>query len=174
MKYFFVAPVIRPAVVMYDELIDEMSQIQACSFANGKANLVIVSGTSLQFPYLIEFMAYAVAGGARVLYIDPEATSDVPLYMLTNPDLAQALFQMAPHTHEIRPRGLTPAPGMLLEQAGLQFFPLPGAEIFRIELKALSCSVVVMAISGEKKGPGVPLVKRAATGPLFHDRMMTV
>lgn len=87
MKDYFEAPVIRPTVVMFDELIDEMSQIQACSFANGKANLVIVSGTSLQFPYLIEFMAYAVAGGARVLYIDPEATSDVPLYMLTNPDL---------------------------------------------------------------------------------------
>ena len=87
MKDFFVAPVIRPAVVMFDEMIEEMSHIQACTFANGNANLVIVSGTSLQFPYLIEFMACAVAGSARVLYIDPEATSDVPLYMLTNPEL---------------------------------------------------------------------------------------
>lgn len=86
-KDYFEGPVIRPTVVMFDELIDEMSQIQACSFANGKANLLVVSGTSLQFPYLIEFIAYAVAGGARVLYIDPEATPNVPLYMLTNPVL---------------------------------------------------------------------------------------
>lgn len=87
MRHFFEAPVIRPSVVMFNEYLDEARQLQAMHYANRQAHLLVVSGTSLQFPYLIEYIAYAVAGGARVLYVDPQASADVPLYQIANPAL---------------------------------------------------------------------------------------
>ncbi|MCY1440826.1 hypothetical protein D9M71_571150 [compost metagenome] len=36
---------------------------------------------------------------------------------------------MAPQMREISARGSIPAPGMVLQHTGLQFFPLPGAQI---------------------------------------------
>lgn len=67
--------VIRPSVVMFNENINDEHYSRAADFA-AKTDLLIISGTSMQFPYLIYFVTLAVQRGAMVVYIDPQAEVD--------------------------------------------------------------------------------------------------
>lgn len=71
--------VIRPDVVLFGEMIDENKLNVAIDYAS-KVDLVIVTGTTLQFMYLIAILASAVEAGAKVIYIDPEADANHPMF----------------------------------------------------------------------------------------------
>lgn len=64
--------VVRPTVVMFNENINDEHYSRAADFA-AKADVLIISGTTMQFPYLVYFVSLAIQRGAIVLYIDPEA-----------------------------------------------------------------------------------------------------
>lgn len=66
---------IRPSVVMFEEFIADAHYNKAMEFAR-QADLVIITGTSMQFPYLMQFVAQAAQRGAMVVYIDPHAEVD--------------------------------------------------------------------------------------------------
>ncbi|WP_342030333.1 SIR2 family NAD-dependent protein deacylase [Pseudomonas sp. CFBP 13719] len=75
---------IRPDVVMFGENVDENDMNRAIDYAM-KVDLVIVTGTTLAFLYLIAILAAAVEAGAKVIYIDPEADREHPMFY-TAPD----------------------------------------------------------------------------------------
>lgn len=83
----YTAPVIRPEVIMFDELLKDETLGGAMAFARSKPDLLVICGTTLQFPYLIEILANAAVTGAVVLYVDPMAGEYNPLFGLINPDL---------------------------------------------------------------------------------------
>ncbi|WP_274644325.1 SIR2 family NAD-dependent protein deacylase [Pseudomonas serbica] len=84
---FYEAPVIRPSVVMFEELLNEDALGRAMSYARTRPDLLVISGTTLQFPYLIEMVGNAAVSGAEILYIDPMAGQYNPMFHLLNPDL---------------------------------------------------------------------------------------
>lgn len=84
---FYDAPVIRPSVVMFEELLNEDSLSRAWAYARSGPDLLVISGTTLQFPYLIEMVGLAAVAGAEILYIDPMAGQYNPMFLLLNPDL---------------------------------------------------------------------------------------
>jgi NAD-dependent deacetylase len=77
---------IRPDVVLFGEDIKEENYEKAMAHAY-HANLLIISGTTLQFPYLVYPITAALANSALVLYVDPEARSDNPMFLLIPPQL---------------------------------------------------------------------------------------
>lgn len=81
---------IRPTVVMFNEFIDNDHYDKAAAFAS-TADVLIISGTSMQFPYLFRMVGLAIEHGAVIVYIDPEAE--------VNP----AWFQVSMHTSRTKP-----------------------------------------------------------------------
>lgn len=77
---------IRPDVVLFGENIDmgnfEKALRHACS-----TNLLIISGTTLQFSYLVNFIAAAASNNAEIIYIDPQASTNNPMLNLIPPHL---------------------------------------------------------------------------------------
>lgn len=87
--------VIRPSIVLFNENINDDHYSRAADFAL-KADLLIISGTSMQFPYLIYFVTLSIQRGAMVVYIDPEAE--------VNPDwFVDGWGQRFTHTASMRP-----------------------------------------------------------------------
>jgi len=76
--------VIRPDVVLFGELVNQDNLNRAIDYAM-KVDLVIITGTTLGFLYLIAILAAAVEAGAKVIYIDPEADREHPMFY-TAPD----------------------------------------------------------------------------------------
>jgi NAD-dependent deacetylase len=72
---------IRPDVVLFGELINQVHFDQAMAFAK-TTNYLILSGTTLMFPYLAGFIHTALEYGAEVIYIDPEASSQAPMLQI--------------------------------------------------------------------------------------------
>lgn len=70
---------IRPDVVMFGENVNEDNLFRAIDYA-AKTDLVIITGTTLGFYYLIAILATAVEAGAKVIYIDPEADREHPMF----------------------------------------------------------------------------------------------
>lgn len=66
---------IRPSVLMFGEYLEVELYDKAMAFA-AKADVVIISGTSMQFEYLWSFVGKAADDGAMIVYIDPEAEID--------------------------------------------------------------------------------------------------
>lgn len=87
---------IRPDVVMFGEDIDLEDYGRALDYA-ATCNVLVIAGTSLQFTYLLAFITMAAANGAVILYVDPQASLDNPLFLLA----AQAL-DIKSHITEIR------------------------------------------------------------------------
>lgn len=73
--------VIRPDVVLFGEMLDERKFNRALDFSM-TADLVIIVGTTLQFPYLIALLASAAQRGARIIYIDPMAEREHPMFYI--------------------------------------------------------------------------------------------
>lgn len=69
---------IRPDVVLFGELIQQTHFDQAMAFAK-QADYLILCGTTLMFPYLGGFIHTAMQNGAKVIYIDPEASAQAPM-----------------------------------------------------------------------------------------------
>jgi NAD-dependent deacetylase len=82
--------IIRPDIVLFGELIDDAKYLKACEFA-AKADLLIVSGTSMLFPYLMQFVGIAAENGAMIVHVDPQA------------DTNAHWLQLAPHTSRTKP-----------------------------------------------------------------------
>lgn len=103
---------IRPSVVMFEEFISNEHYNKATEFAR-EANVLIITGTSMQFPYLAQFVALAAQWGAVVLYIDPNAEVDPEwlndgwgqMYMHSTGDrpLADRIFCIRKTADEILP-----------------------------------------------------------------------
>lgn len=71
--------VIRPDIVMFNENIKADYFDRAEKFA-AKADLLIVAGTSMQFPYLAYFLRVAADAGAILVYLDPEARLSASMF----------------------------------------------------------------------------------------------
>lgn len=65
--------VIRPDVVMFGELIKDEHYFRILDFIKG-VDMLIISGTTLQFHYLSTFIASVAEQGGRIVYIDPHAS----------------------------------------------------------------------------------------------------
>lgn len=78
--------VIRPDVVMFGEMIKDEHYQRMLGFAK-TCDVLIISGTSLQFSYLADIISHAVAAGAPVLYIDPEASQYKTIFLVCDSDL---------------------------------------------------------------------------------------
>jgi NAD-dependent deacetylase len=72
---------IRPDVVLFGENISAENYDKALAHARS-TNLLIISGTTLQFPYLVDPITAALINGALVLYVDPEADPDNLIFHL--------------------------------------------------------------------------------------------
>lgn len=72
---------IRPDVVLFGENIKSSAYDKAMAHARS-TNLLIISGTTLQFPYLADPITAALINSAMVLYVDPEASNDNPLFYM--------------------------------------------------------------------------------------------
>jgi NAD-dependent deacetylase len=71
--------VIRPDIVMFNENIKAEYFERAEKFAE-KADLLIMTGTSMQFPYLGYFLRVAANAGAILVYLDPEAKLNASMF----------------------------------------------------------------------------------------------
>jgi NAD-dependent deacetylase len=69
---------IRPDVVLFGEDIRQDNFNKALRHARS-TNLLIISGTTLQFAYLIDFISAAALNSAKILYVDPQANVDNPM-----------------------------------------------------------------------------------------------
>jgi NAD-dependent deacetylase len=65
--------VIRPDVVMFGEMIKNEHYLRILDFIKG-IDILIISGTTLQFHYLSIFIASVAEQGGRIVYIDPHAS----------------------------------------------------------------------------------------------------
>ena len=81
---------IRPDVVLFGELIDQVHFDRAMAFAK-TANILILCGTTLMFPYLGGFIHTALEHGAEVIYIDPEASSQAPMLQILGVNRAESV-----------------------------------------------------------------------------------
>ena len=77
---------IRPDVVLFGENIKTENYNKVMAHARS-TNLLIISGTTLQFPYLMDPIAAALVNCATVLYVDPQAASDNLLFCLIPQEL---------------------------------------------------------------------------------------
>jgi NAD-dependent deacetylase len=71
--------VIRPDIVMFNENIKPEHFERAEKFAS-EADLLIMTGTSMQFPYLGYFLRIAANAGAILVYLDPEAKLNASMF----------------------------------------------------------------------------------------------
>jgi len=103
---YFVAPVVRPSVVMFDEFLDQDDLSDAFHYARSGPDLLVISGTTLQFPYLFEIIGLCAVGNAQILYIDPMAGQYNPHFHLLNPDLRveERMFNIRKTADEIFPK----------------------------------------------------------------------
>ena len=83
---------IRPDVVLFGENIKVADFDKAMAHARS-TNLLIISGTTLQFPYLVDPITAALINGAIVLYVDPEASTDNQIFYLI-PEQLEAHFKI--------------------------------------------------------------------------------
>lgn len=92
--------VIRPDVVMFNELLKE-DDLDRSVLAAASCDLLIVTGTSLQFPYLWNFMINALVNNREVIYLDPQAAPDNLVFHLFPPSLrAQERIHFIPTTSD--------------------------------------------------------------------------
>lgn len=103
---YFVAPVVRPSVVMFEELLDEDDLSDAFQYARSGPDLLVISGTTLMFPYLFEIIGLCAVGKAEILYIDPMAGQYNPHFHLLNPDLRveERMFNIRKAADEVFPK----------------------------------------------------------------------
>lgn len=69
---------IRPDVVLFGEDIS-LQDLEKAWIHASCTNLLIISGTTLQFQYLVGVIGAAAQNNATILYIDPQASTDNPL-----------------------------------------------------------------------------------------------
>jgi len=81
---------IRPDVVLFGELIDQEHFDRAMAFAK-TANILILCGTTLMFPYLGGFIHSALEHGAELIYIHPEASSQAPMLQILGLNRAEGV-----------------------------------------------------------------------------------
>jgi NAD-dependent deacetylase len=111
--------VIRPDVVMFNELLKD-DHLERSVLAAASCDLLIVTGTSLQFPYLWNFMINALVNNREVMYIDPHADAENLVFHLFPPSLrAQERIHFLPTTSDVVLPKLAEALSHLQDAAGV-------------------------------------------------------
>lgn len=62
----------RPDIVLYDEDLPQKKIQQVYDFINNRPKMVVVIGTTLQFPYLRKFITKSKERGAEIIHINPD------------------------------------------------------------------------------------------------------